>query len=636
MVMLRKLPLLVAGLLAQSTLTPAQNAPLARKVFSSDSIEASLPTLSPDEKWVVFAQSLTVQDTRVLIQPLNGGQPRELFAAKGSHRGFTFTNSGDHLVFKSTLPGRDPNDNNYYLVRAPFDSRTGTLTGPPRQVSLDAVADGFFMFAIAPDGQSVAYVRNRSNSIMLIPTSGGTARMLVEPSPYATSALVWSADGRFLSYLLWDAQGYARMRVSRDGGSPVFASRSREHPGIESPDGKYSFQTFWNANSSSTGRLFGLNGQLLGEVKLPPNLSPVARFVANGKYIIGSATDAVSPLKVVAMSGGQSRQLSTNWARGDWSENGDVEVWTPEEGYMTLTLLSPEGERKSHARLPDDLDYRTVVGIRGEFVIYRYSRTDVGYPQNLAQFRALNLKDGTRGELSADDVWVVCCDPGASKRMSIEPSGSELYYSRVVGNRTQMRATRVGGESRLIGETPVGTVGYFAPVQNRGVYREIIKDSVRLQLIAGAGRPPKTLATFSRTNQPGGFAWTRDGSHLAVISASPKTLAVYRFDAEGALLGSQTFPLPFEAFFGISWLPDGSGLIGIAQRRAGAVTEVALVKLADPQHPILLAQNDPGMKAGLSLSPDGKHVVYNAEEKRGSSIYLIDVAEMLKQVRARK
>jgi hypothetical protein len=382
--------------------------------------------------------------------------------------------------------------------------------------------------------------------------------------------------------------------------------------------------------------VFGSNGQLLGDVKVPPRLSTVARFVANGKYIIGSATDAVYPVKVVPVSGGQIRQVSAGSASGDWSENGDVEVWTPEEGYMTLTLLSPDGERKNQIRLPDEAGYRNTIGFRGEFLIYRYSKPGVVYPHNLAQLRALNLKDGSRGELSEDDVWMVCCEPGAPRRMSVDPSGGPLYYYRVDGNRMQYRATRVGGESRLIGEFPASAAASFAPDQNRGVYRETIKDSVRVQLIAGAGRQPTTLATFALAANPGAFRWSRDGRQLAVTSASPKTLIVYRFDAEGNLQGSQGHSLPFEDYYGSSWLPDGSGLVMIVQPRGGAVTEVALVKLADPQYPILLAQNDPGMKSGLSLSPDGKHVVYHGEEKRGSSIYLIDVAEMLKQVQKNK
>lgn len=36
------------------------------------------------------------------------------------------------------------------------------------------------------------------------------------------------------------------------------------------------------------------------------------------------------------------------------------------------------------------------------------------------------------------------------------------------------------------------------------------------------------------------------------------------------------------------------------------------------------------------MSPDGKYVAYPSEQLKGSSIYLIEVAQLLKQVQAKK
>ena len=59
------------------------------------------------------------------------------------------------------------------------------------------------------------------------------------------------------------------------------------------------------------------------------------------------------------------------------------------------------------------------------------------------------------------------------------------------------------------------------------------------------------------------------------------------------------------------------------------------MKLADPEHPILLTRDDPMSKWGHSLSPDGKYEAYASEQPRGSSIYLIDVAELIKRAMRR-
>jgi Tol biopolymer transport system component len=194
----------------------------------------------------------------------------------------------------------------------------------------------------------------------------------------------------------------------------------------------------------------------------------------------------------------------------------------------------------------------------------------------------------------------------------------------------------MGAASRHIGEIPAGTVGGAAVFQSRIVYLEPAKDSIRLQLVTGAGRPAVTLASYG-TASSAEFAWSYDGRQLAVSAGSPMALSIYRFDDDGDPQGPpQVHLLPLEYWYETFWLPDGSGLTMIAQPRGARVTEVAVVKLADPQHPLLITKDDPVNKWGHSLSPDGKFVTYASEQLKGSSIYMIDVAEMLKQVRANK
>src|SRR5688572_8626175 len=110
MVMHRKLLLLVAGLLIQTEWAKAQSPPVSRKVFSSDSLSMAFPTLSPDERWLVFSVAVSNQETRLMTQPLAGGTVRELAIPKGFHNQPRFTPSGDRLLFVSTLPQRSPTD----------------------------------------------------------------------------------------------------------------------------------------------------------------------------------------------------------------------------------------------------------------------------------------------------------------------------------------------------------------------------------------------------------------------------------------------------------------------------------------------------------------------------------------------
>jgi Tol biopolymer transport system component len=106
MVMLRKLPLLVAGLLLQTTVSHAQSASLVRSLSDSDSMSVAYVTMSPDEKWLVFTQyapgvgmAPTSGVSRLMIRPLSGGPLRELSIARGFNDRARFTPAGDRLVF---------------------------------------------------------------------------------------------------------------------------------------------------------------------------------------------------------------------------------------------------------------------------------------------------------------------------------------------------------------------------------------------------------------------------------------------------------------------------------------------------------------------------------------------------------
>ena len=98
---------------------------------------------------------------------------------------------------------------------------------------------------------------------------------------------------------------------------------------------------------------------------------------------------------------------------------------------------------------------------------------------------------------------------------------------------------------------------------------------------------------------------------------------------DGNVQGSpQSISLPYERWSPIRWLPDASGLTMVAVTRSGAGNEVALVRLADPQHPVLLTSGDPSMKSGYQLSPDGKSLLYRSTPTKATSTCVIDVAQM--------
>ena len=81
------------------------------------------------------------------------------------------------------------------------------------------------------------------------------------------------------------------------------------------------------------------------------------------------------------------------------------------------------------------------------------------------------------------------------------------------------------------------------------------------------------------------------------------------------------------------WLPDDSGFTMIAQPRDTDWPHIYRVNLADPNHPLLLTADDPNAKWGHVLSPDGKMVAYPSQRDHGSAVWLLDVDQVLKEIR---
>ena len=638
--MIRKLLLPGAALLLQLTTAAAQSNSVARPIFSSDSVNVGLgsPTISPDERWLVFVQTLSNRNSRVMIRPFAGGEPRELAGGKGFFGTPRFTPKGERLVLTSDLPRRDPADDKYYLVGAPFDSRTGTLTAPVRQIALDAVdPNDPHGFAISPDGQWIGYMEYPSRILKLVPIAGGNSRILADKERNP-GMLTWAPDGKALLYQTREGDEFLRKRVSTAGGASVVVLRSKESLGYLTPDNRYSVALEAGQAGKRVLHVFGADGHQVGDVTVPRSLWTRAGFAVNGKYLLGTRSDAVAPIKVVPVAGGPIQQLTKgdvyDWA-GSWSANAEaLHVWTEVNGHSAVALVGRDGKVDGKVDVPDLPGLRPL-GEQDGLALYVDGRTG---DLNGWRMTALNLKDGSRKELARGirrDIEVT--GPGG---MYYGLYDGEAYYEQMNAGRIQVRAMNLKGVSRLIGELPADRPerSAVAVFQTRMVYAQGVKDSVRLQLVAGPGRQATTLGTFAKNPAPGEIAWSRDGRQLATYlggASGPQTLLVYRFDAAGAVQGAPlSFTLPFAFFYEMFWLPDGSGLTMIAQPRGPGSSDIALVKLSDPEHPILLTKDDPHSKWGHSMSPDGKYEAYPSEELRGSSIYLIDVAELIKQAQA--
>ena len=635
--------MLAASIVVLASLIPTnvaaqQGLPL-RTVFESDSLIVGWPTVSPDGKWLVFVRTLSNQESRLMIQPVAGGTPRELFAAKGAHQDPTFAAQGDRLVFTSTLPRRGPSDAQLYVVGASFDTRTGTLTSTPRQIALDPLRSGARTRpAVSPDGRSLAYVAHPGNQLRVVPITGGNARTLVEPSTNnfvnAPGWLAWSADSRSLSYHVRSGEFSTRLRIAVDGGKPSTIARVEGGMGPVSPDGRHYFTI--EGRVPATMRVFSIDGREVASARVPRMNHQ--RFSPDGRYILGRSDNTLSTLKVVPVSGGASRAIGRGqgyeWGVG-WSADGrEVHVSEEEAQGQWLRIIGIDGSTKSRTKLPEGNQF---MGVSDGQMIFREGPAGRSTGWKLV---AQRLSDGTRTVLAEDVHGYGCCAVTPAGGMYYGFAGDEFHYLKVRGDRLEIHAMRLGSPSRALAEVPrrlIGTAN-LAVAGDRVAYTDVSGDSLHVRLVNRRGAPVITLASMPKVPAIGEIAFSHDGRQLMFYTTDAgQPMTVLRLDEAGKVVGApQRIMPPFEYYYETFWLRDGSGLTMIAQPRGAPEAEVAVMKFADPQNPILVSKGDPGSKWGHMLSHDGQYIIYPAERERGSMIRMLDFSAILKQATASK
>lgn len=625
----------------------SQQAPYLRQVMTDTAGYGAVPAISPDGRWLIWATDRSELDSEIWIRAVSGGEARALVAVDGVHRWPTFTPQGDRVVFGSTLPRRGPADQGVYLMAAPFDSRSGTLSAQPRQITLDPVRfQPRFRWAFAPDGQRVAYMDGVTSAVRVVPITGGSATTLLAPPPATPFAslpgwFVWAADGRALLYQERPAQGqFIRYRVPAMGGTPeLVAQRGSNIFGRPLPGGEVSVDVNFPGNGRPAVLTFrdGHGQQIGGDLELPGFTLGQFFPSVDGKNVVIAVQDVTSAIRIVPTAGGPIHNTATptgyDWPLG-WSADsrtifsiapsGETDVYrgARPDGQVTVTLPTQRDSSAPIHRNEAVLGHSIVSGraaLRGRSMD--------------ATFWAINPADGSRRVL-ARGIFDRYRGAGGTYFVS----GSEYYYSRRAGERIEVRAVSLEGRDRRVTDLPGSAFDREKAVHgNRVVYSEVEGDSLRLVLKQN-GSAPAVIRTLTRTQVAGlgEVVWSHDGRQLALSLEGGKEIEIYPIDASARISGPpRRISLPVSYQYEMRWLPDGTGFTAIAQMADQPWTDVVLFRLADPSRPVVLTQADDRATWGHVLSPDGQFVAYQSEIPRGGSVWLVDVAKALEEARKR-
>lgn len=550
-----------------------------------------------------------------------------------------------------------------------------TASAPARVVpltSLPGVADSP---TFSPDGKQVAFSwepegsGNRDIYVKLI-NVGEPLRLTTHPDPDASP--VWSPDGRYIAFIRWH-EGRGEVLVIPALGGPERKLGTVDRGVDWSPDGKYLAISDKEASASSPS-LFLISLETLERRKLispPPeslgDYGPV--FSPDGRTLVfnRSVSSGVDDLYLVPASGGEPRRLTFENRRilsRAWMPDGREVIFSSErQGGITLWRVAASGGQPE-----------PVAGVRGDALDLSIARqgSRLAYSQRYSDSNIWRLAvagattQGATGRDHAPEKSSLKLIASSRREDSpqFSPDGQKIAFASDRSGSNEIWVCASDGthpiQLTFFGGPQAGSPRW-SPDSQWIAFDARPAGHADIFVVNVNGGQPRRLTTETSTDVVP--SWSRDGRWIYFCSNRSGELQIWKLPAAGGEAVQITRHGGFEAVES----PDGRLLYyakrfqdGLYQvpveggeeslipelRQAGyfrywAVTEAGIFFLPRPltPHPVINffsfatrqirpvavpekgPLNGPG---GLSVSPDGRWLLYAQEDQIASDLMLID------------
>ncbi|HUF51735.1 MAG TPA: hypothetical protein VMN60_12995 [Longimicrobiales bacterium] len=604
------------------------------RLYGNDSIMINGPTaLSPDGRWVVYGRQQDPRVQTLWIADTRTGSTHALLPPVGVDADPVWHPSGDRLFFLSDRTAPIP-DLSFEVMTLSIDPATGRASSPARRVTLDRHVQELGLTA---DGRSIVYAKNvgpGQYSLHIIPSNGGTARLLAELDGIP-SHLTWTADGAHVYFAMRPAATSEMryvMRVSASGGTVEEIQRGTYRIQGISPGARHVVRKGRTVNQPGEAvELATIDGRVIGTVEVQADMV-VRGFSPDGRSIMARVNNVAAPVRLMPVGGGSAQQLTDareyDWPVGWSADASTVAITTTLNGHITIILARRDGGAARTIELP-----------RGDRSGVRYAPSGayVAFTESVAgtQLRRLSVMrvaDAVTRVVTSRvfaPVDFLVTGPGGAPT-----NGNEFLYLESTGDRLEVRGVTGFAAPRLIASVSSELAGRtaFAVHGSRVAYTQLRGDTTHVMVLEHgaarrvavvAGVPQGTIRTISFSHDGRRLALDHytdtDGSYaVLVIDFNTSGQATQRVVPAGPLAG-----------WSPQWLPDGRAVTVFGMTGSGVDNHIFLVPLDAGTRPVNLTRDDASGKWGYLLSPDGRHVAYAAEIARGASIWQIDLSTAL-------
>ncbi|HEV2491022.1 MAG TPA: protein kinase [Candidatus Acidoferrales bacterium] len=548
---------------------------LRQLTFSSSENPIRLGAISPDGKYFAYSDLKGMH-----IRLIGTGETQDVPQPEGLNSGSVYWQvvrwfpDGTRFLANARNPGMDSSQ---WSAQGSSIWSVPVLGGAPRKIRDDAEA-----FSISPDGSTIAFGANRSNSIAdreiwLMGPDGDQARKLFEASSAAAVGnAFWSPDGRRIAYFEFDNSGTSLKSRDRNGGPAATILTLVAGPPLADalwlPDGRMLYSRVEQPPNQDTCNFWvmPMNLRTGAPIEQPRRLTNFAGFCASNSSVT---------------SDGKSLAFS------EWRTQSTVYVASVEVGGQRIST-------PSRLTLTDSADDPQAWTPDSKFVIFESNRNG-----SLGIFKQA---------LDSDTAASIATEPGADA-VQVSPDGASLLYflhpkpDDTSAPDRMMRVPIAGGPPQLVLNSDNHGLFICAKAPAKFcILSEHPQDRKYISFMAvdplkGLGRE---LARFD--TDPGAhalYSWdlSPDGTRIAIVNNQEARIRILSLQGQSSrdITVQGRDSLQF-----VAWAADGRGLfITSAIPRGYALLHVDL-----QGNSRVLWQQSGGLGPYAVPSPDGRHL----------------------------
>jgi Tol biopolymer transport system component len=590
----------------EAAVQPFQTMRMSTQTNRGDVTEAAI---SPDGRYLAYLTGEVGKSSVRVRQVATGSDVEVVPSEEGLFEGLSFTPDGNYLFY---LKRRRDTPNYRALMQVP------SLGGASRERAFDVDTRVSF----APDGKHAVFVRgypqDRKSNIVVLDLDGGTERVLASIAlPHAVSgAPSWSPDGKRIAVIDLDTStgGFVSTLAVFDAANghrtDVTANKGGVHESLAwLPDGSGIVRSGFDLGTS-VSRQIAIVDYPSGRVrKLTNDFNDYAQVTTS------SADGAIAAVRFTNLrnlwladpSGGDARPITkfTNPESSPFgvegASDGSVVFVAARDRSLQVWSVGVDGGEPRAITAGDSLDVnpRTLPG----GVVYDRYDADGGIhvwridldgthakaltPNVPAQLRDV-AKDGSSISYvqldSEGAIWVMPLNgdpprsmgPGTNRGL-ISPDGKQILLMRLTPGEGGL-IRNVGEVVPISGGDPVAS--FPIPAQSGNLlwspdgasftFVDQGDPAWNLARIRPTGGAPERLTRFT-DGRITRFAWSRDGTRLAIARKIGDTAGVWVSAADGAK-PVQIARFQGDEVFGLDWTSDGKHVVvNAGKRRSDAV-----------------------------------------------------------------